>query len=320
MTLDLLERVRAARARIAPFVRHTPVERSPWLSELGGCEAYLKLECWQRTGSFKLRGALNKLLAIGPEARARGVVAASTGNHGSAVAWGAFTLGCPATIFAPRTASASKLAAVRELGVAVETVGEDCLEAEAAARAFARETGATYVSPYNDLDVVAGQGTLALELQEDLEHLDAVIVSVGGGGLASGVGGALPPDVELIGCSPRNSAVMHASLRAGRLLDLPSEPTLSDGTAGGVEAGSITFELCREHVDDFVLVDEAEIAAGVRDTLARHHVLVEGAAGAAVAAFRQDARRWTGKAVAIVLCGANIAPDVLAGILQENAT
>ena len=283
---------------------------------------WLKLENFQETGSFKLRGAFHKLLSLDEETRSRGVVAASTGNHGAGVAAAAAALGVEATIFAPETADPSKLVGVRERGAEVRQVGDDCLLAEAAAREEAAACDLTYISPYNDPMVIAGQGTVGLELEDQVPDLDAVFISVGGGGLISGTGGYLRAahrSVEVIGASPKNSAVMAASLREGRILDLPSDPTLSDGTAGGVEADSITFELCQEIIDDFVLVSEEAIAEGVRTIAHKHHNMVEGAAGTAVAAFMDMARtqpsRLGGKNIVIVLCGANIDPEVLRGIL-----
>ena len=222
------------------------------------------------------------------------------------------------TIFAPDTASASKLDAVRSLGAEVRLHGVDCVEAETAARAHALANGLVYVSPYNDPEVVAGQGTIGLELDQDLERIDAVVVAVGGGGLISGVGGYLAdvrPGIEVIGCSPENSAVMHASLEAGRILELESRPTLSDATAGGVEQGAITFELCRRIVDRFVLVSEKEIAAGIGMVLARHQTLVEGAAGMAVAAFLAERERFEGRDVAVILCGGNAEREKLSHVL-----
>jgi threonine dehydratase len=316
--MDLERDVDAAHARIREHVRRTAVERSRTLGAAGDCRVHLKLENTQATGSFKLRGALNKLLVLDEPTRRRGVVAASTGNHGAAVAYGAARLGVPALIFAPESALASKLEAVRGYGAEVRLVGADCIEAETAARAHADERGLVYISPYNDPAVVAGQGTLGRELHEQLEHLDAVYIALGGGGLLGGVGGylkAVRPDVEVIACSPRNSAVMHHSLAAGRILDLPSEPTLSDGTAGGVEAGSITFELCRAVADRSLLVEEDEIAAAVRHVVAHHHALIEGAAGVAVAGFLAERGSRAGQDVAIVLCGANIDVEVLKRIL-----
>lgn len=308
----------AAAERIRGRVRRTPVERSPVLEGSSGARVWLKLENLQETGSFKLRGAFHKLLSLDDEARDRGVVAASTGNHGAGVAAAATALGVRATIFAPLTADPSKLEGVRQRGAEVQQVGDDCLVAEAAARKEAAASGLTYVSPYNDPDVVSGQGTLGWELDEELESLDAVFISMGGGGLIAGVGSYLKSkysDLEVVACSPENSCVMHQSLAAGELLDLPSEPTLSDGTAGGVEPGSITFELVRDCVDRSVTVTEEEIALAMKTVITAHHTCIEGAAGVAVAAFLQDADRYQGKDVAIVLCGANASGEVLRRVL-----
>jgi threonine dehydratase len=177
------------------------------------------------------------------------------------------------------------------------------------------------VSPYNDPVVVAGQGTVGLELANQLESVDAVLVALGGGGLIAGLGGFLKsivPEVEVIACSPEKSAVMHASIEAGRILELDSEPTLSDGTAGGVEPGAITFELCRTIVDRYVLVSEDEIAAAMRLIIDRHHMLIEGAAGVPVAALLKEKASFAGKRVAVVLCGANISPETLCRVLQNS--
>jgi len=285
--MDVLREVNAAEARIRAHVRETPIERSSLLSDLARCNAYLKCENVQHTGSFKFRGAISKLLALDERERARGVVAASTGNHGKAVALAASRLGCPATIFAPATAEAGKLEAIRAYDVDLRVEGDDCA------------------------CVIGGQGTIGVELEQQLPDIDAVVVSVGGGGLIAGVGGylkACKPGVRVIGASPRNSAVMHASLQAGHLVELESLPTLSDGTAGGVEAGAITFELCRDLIDDFVLVSEEDIAAGVRSMAREHDMVVEGAAGTAVAALRARRESLAGLNVAVILCGGNIDP------------
>jgi len=310
--------VTAAAERISGRVRRTPIERSPALEGSSGARVWLKLENLQETGSFKLRGASHKLLTLGEEDRRRGVIAASTGNHGAGVAAAAASLGVQATIFAPLTADPSKLEAVRQRGALVRQVGEDCLVAEEAARAEAESSGLTYVSPYNDPDVVSGQGTLGWELHEDLAGLDAVFISMGGGGLIAGVGSYLKsvrPDIEVVACSPQNSCVMHQSLEAGELLDLPSLPTLSDGTAGGVEAGSITFELCQGCVDRSVTVTEEEIRGAMKTVITTHHTCIEGAAGVAAAAFLQDPGRYEGMDVAVVLCGANASAEVLREVL-----
>jgi threonine dehydratase len=316
--MDFQHEVRAAAERIAGRVRTTPVERSR--SPLGGSggSVWLKLENQQLTGSFKLRGATNKILSLNDEERRRGVVAASSGNHGAAVARAAADAGCPALVLVPETVASSKLQAIRSWGVEVRKHGEDALLTEFEARRHAADEGMTYISPYNDPAVIAGQGTVGAELATQLPRLDAVFVALGGGGLISGVGGYLKagwPDLRVVACSPERSAVMHASLEAGRIVEMQSRPTLSDGTAGGVEPGAITFGLCREIVDESVLVTEQQIRDAVRLVVGRHHTLIEGAAGVAVAGYLANRERFAGRDVAIVLCGANIDTEVLKEIL-----
>ena len=293
------------------------MERSRTLAD-GDGEVWLKLENLQLTGSFKLRGAANKILSLDAETRARGVVAASSGNHGAAVACAAAAAGCPALVFVPEGVAAGKLAAIRSWGIEVHTHGDDALLAELEARRHAAAAGMTYISPYNDVEVIAGQGTVGVELAEQLPELDAVFIAMGGGGLISGVGGyleALRPGLRVIACSPERSPVMHASLEAGHVVEMESLPTLSDGTAGGVEPGAITFELCRDIVDESLLVSEEQIRDAVRLVVVRHHTLIEGAAGVAMAGYLANRRRFTGMRVAIVLCGANIDGAVLKEIL-----
>lgn len=317
-SLDWRGAVEAAARRIAPHARRTPLLRSPALSEATGAEVHLKLESLQYTGSFKLRGALNKVLSLPEAERARGVVTASTGNHGAAVAHALRTVGATGTIYVPETADPDKLRRIRALGGRVEVHGRDSAEAEVHARAVAAERGLTYISPYNDPEVVAGQGTAGLEIAKDLPAPDAVIVAVGGGGLIAGVAGyldAVSPGTAIVGCSPRNSAVMAESVRQGRLLALESLPTLSDGTAGGVEPDAITFPWCRDLVDEWDLVEEAEIAAAMRAALLDEHLVIEGSAGVAVATALRHGSRWRGGRIVALICGGNVGPETLRRIL-----
>ena len=316
--MEIQREVRAAAERIAGRVRRTPVERSPALTTGGGGTVWLKLENLQLTGSFKLRGASNKILSLDETDRRRGVVVASSGNHGAAVACAAAAAGCSALVFVPEGVADTKLAAIRSWGAEVRAQAGDPVLAELAARRHADAAGMTYISPYNDPEVIAGQGTLGAELAEQLPRLDAVFLAMGGGGLAAGAGGCLKavwPELRVVACSPERSPVMHASLAAGRIVEIESLPTLSDGTAGGVEPGAVTFELCREIVDESVLVGEDAIRDAVRLIIDRHHTLIEGAAGVAVAGYLATRERFAGQDVAIVLCGANIDPAVLRGIL-----
>lgn len=304
--------------RIRGHVRETPLDYSPFFSELTGARVWLKLENLQLTGSFKLRGATNKLLTLSPEQRAKGCVAASSGNHGAAVAHAMRELGIDGMVFVPEHTSATKLAAIRRAGVDVRLHGVDGLDTETHARRYAGEHGMEYLSPYNDLDVVAGQGTCGVEIARQLPDLEAVFIAVGGGGLLGGTGAflkAVRPSVRIISCQPAASAVMTESIRAGRILDMPSERTLSDGTAGGIEEGAVTFELCRDLIDDLVVVSEDEIAEAMRGFIDAHHMLLEGAAGVALAGLVSAAERYAGQKVVVVICGANISRETLKTII-----
>ena len=310
--------VAAADQRIRPWVRETPLDYSPSLSKAWGAEVFLKLENTQVTGSFKVRGAMNRLLTTPLSQRSLGVVAASTGNHGAATAFAMDTLRVPGTVFVPESASPTKLNAIRAWGAEVRAIGGDPVEAEYEARRYADAHGLVYVSPYNDPAVIAGQGTIGAELARQLARIDAVVVAVGGGGLISGIAGYLKGtgrELAIVGCQPTNSRVMFESVRAGHQLNIPSEPTLSDGTAGGIEADALTFPICRALVDEWQLVSEPDIAEGVRLSIDQAHQLVEGAGGMTLAAARQVAGKFPGGNLVVVLCGANISAKDLAAIL-----
>jgi threonine dehydratase len=309
--------------RIRPFIRRTPLDEAMALSQSGGDQVFLKLENLQHTGSFKLRGAFNKLLSLSPAELERGVVVASSGNHGAAVAYALRKLGATGVIFVPNHAATTKVEAIRRLGGEVRLQGDDSVDAELAARAFAQETERAYISPYNDWAIVAGQGTIGLEICHDLPDIETVYVTVGGGGLISGIAGYLNgrgraqtrKSVRIVGCLPASSPVMYESVRSGHVVEMESLPTLSDGSAGGIEANAITLDLCKNLVDDWILVEESEIAAAIRLIAETNHQLIEGAAGVAVAAYRKDTERGQNRKVAIVLCGANIDLNILRSIL-----
>ena len=303
--------VQAAEDRIRPLVRVTPLEPSPALSDRVGGRVYLKLENLQHTGSFKVRGAVSRLTRLGPDERRAGVVTASTGNHGLAVAYALQHLGLTGTIFLPETASPQKVAALKRTGVDIAFHGTGCEATETHARRTAEANGRTYISPYNDPLVVAGQGTIAAELVRRLDPFDAVLASVGGGGLMAGIAGTLKhhrPDVEMVGCLPENSPVMSESVRRGRIVAMETAPTLSDGTAGGIEAGAVTFDWCRQWVDRWATVTEEDIASALRLVFFEHRLVIEGAAAVAVAALLKEPSRYAGKTVVVVICGGNIDP------------
>lgn len=296
----------AAAARIAPYVLTTPTTRCLWRSDL---ELLLKCEHLQHTGSFKLRGALNRLLLLSDEEKQTGIVAASTGNHGQGVALAAGITGVAATVYVPEAASPVKLQAMQSMGVTLQTVAGDGLAAELEARAVAERDGRIFVSPYNDPLVIAGQGTVGLELAAQSKSVDAVFVAAGGGGLISGVAAALKsvnPDLKVYGCWPENAPTLARCLQAGAISEIPESATISDGTAGGLEADAVTFELCQQLIDEQVEVSEVEIGNAMRLLAERERWIVEGAAGVAMAAMLQRADKLVGQRVAVVLCGRNI--------------
>ena len=317
--------IAAAAERIGPYVRRTELNISEAWSERHGATIVIKAEHTQHTGSFKLRGALNKVLGLDGSVRRAGIIAASSGNHGIATAAAAKTAGVACTVYLPNNASSSKVAAIRRLGAEIVTVGSgDAAQAEAEARATAETGGAIYVSPYNDPDIVAGQGTIAVEITEDgpligLESIDAVVMSVGGGGLISGMATWLAersPSTVVVGASPVNDQAMIASIKAGSIVEPSTRATFSDGTAGGIETDAITFDLCRSLVDVWMSVTEDELAAAVAALIDDHHQVVEGAAGVALAAAGRYGRQHPGATIVVVTCGANVSSSTLHQMLS----
>ena len=319
MLQDLAWEVIQAEKRIQGRVRQTYLQRSAFLSEQTGAEVYLKLECLQYTGSFKLRGAMNKLLSLTPEERRAGAVTASTGNHGMAVTHCLQELDMTGTIFVPQTVSEDKKQAMAKMGPEVIVSGTDNCQAQAAARAYAQEHGMIFVAPYNDFQVVAGQGTIGVEVSRQLDRADAIFVCLGGGGLISGVAGVMKtiwPDVEMVGCSPANSAGMIESINAGKIVEIKIKRTLSDGSAGGsIVPGSITFDFCRHLVDRFEKVSEDEIRENLKLFIDKHHLLIEGSAAVPVTTLLRSGKVYQGKTVVIVICGSNINPKTLKSVL-----
>ncbi|MEM9984548.1 MAG: threonine/serine dehydratase [Bacteroidota bacterium] len=310
--------IQEASEQIAPYIMRTPVEHSPWLGQATETEVYLKMEHLQRSGSFKLRGAAFRLLNLSQEQKAQGIITASTGNHAAAVAYMARQIGVKVHIFLPTNTTTNKLNALQFYEVELHLHGQDSIEAEQKARQVAAQQGLPFVSPYNDPWIMAGQGTLAQELIEQLPDLDAVFVPVGGGGLIGGMATylkAVQPHLHIVGVQPENSAVMYESLKAGHIVDLTSYPTLSDGTAGGVEHDTLTFDPCQNWVDEWQLVSEEEIKQGLLFLLEHHQLMVEGAAALSVAAFRVQAEKWMKKKVALILCGRKMSLATLRNIL-----
>lgn len=309
MSDNLIQAIHDASALRPAGVLVTPLTLSSALSDALGCNVYLKCEHLQSTGSFKYRGAANKIRVLDAASRARGVVTASSGNHGQALALAGRVAGTSVTVYVARTASPAKMAAIQAYGAELIVLDIDPLQVELYARAEAERSGRTFVSPYNDLDVIAGQGTVGVELLEQLPDLDAVFVAVGGGGLASGLGTALKaarPEIQVIGCWPEVAQSLKRNLEVGKIFDVAEEETISDGTAGNVEPGSVTFDICARVLDERVAVSEVEIKRAMRDVAEAEHWIVEGAAGVAMAAVRAMGSQVAGKNVVVILCGRNV--------------
>jgi threonine dehydratase len=311
---DLVALVEEVCNRIYRLARQTPVARLPRDSRVpASARVYAKLEQLQVTGSFKLRGAANKIFSLSPDVAAKGVIASSTGNHGFGVAAAAKFRGIGAEIFLSSQVPEAKWKKIESYGARIRMIGDNPLEAEVAARAAADESGRTYVSPYNDWHVIAGQGTIAVELLRQIDSIDAVFIATGGGGLISGVGNYLrarSPNTEIVGCWPENSRVLYESMRAGKIIDYPESYTVSESTAGGVEPGSITFDLARAAMHRAVLVSEDAILGALKWARERDWT-IEGSAGVALAAFFQEASRYEGKNVVVLFCGGNLSLEVL---------
>lgn len=314
-----LEDVLAAQKALSGVTRVTALEGSRYLSRLIGAPVLLKCENLQRTGSFKLRGAYNRIAALAPADRERGVVAASAGNHAQGVALAASLLGVVSTVFMPVGAPLPKVAATREYGAGVRLVGQLVDETLAAATAYARETGAVFIHPFDHPDVVAGQGTLGLELLEQCPEVRTVVVSVGGGGLLAGVALAIKarrPDVRIVGVQAEGAAAYPRSLAAGRPLSLPGAATMADGIRVG-RPGDVPFEVVAELVDEVRTVSESALSGALLHCLERAKLVVEPAGAAPVAALLAEPGAFEGPVVA-VLSGGNVDPVVLERTLRHG--
>lgn len=311
-----------ARQRIQGLVRQTPLEHSPSLSRLLGAPVYIKLESQQITGSFKLRGASNAIAQLSDEQKAKGVVAASTGNHGRALAHAARVLGVQATICLSQLVPANKVQAIRELGAEVRIVGHSQDDAQAEAERIAREQGAALLPPFDHPQIIAGQGTLGLEILEQLPDVRQVLVPLSGGGLFGGVALALKhvdPSIRVHGISMRRGAAMAASLAAGHPVEVEELQTLADSLGGGIGLDNrYTFALARDYCDQLHLLDESSIAAGVRHAYREERQVVEGAAAVGIAALLDGLIAPVGPVVVIV-SGRNIAIEQHQQILEETA-
>jgi threonine dehydratase len=313
LAIDVL----AARTRLRGLVRETPLQ--PSALPIGThSDVLLKLECWQRTGSFKLRGALNAVLSLSDAERSRGLVTASAGNHGQAVALAAQQTGAGAVVFVPHDAPAVKQERIRAFGAELRTDAADYDDAERLAEAYAGETGGIFVHAFSDPAVIAGQGTLGLELLDVCSDFTEILVPVGGGGLITGIGVLLKtalPDVRVIGVQSTETRAMYEAFRAGRAVDVPIPPTLADGLAGCTDEA--TYRRARDVVDEMVLVTEPELENAIRLLFRHDGVVAEGAGAVTAAALLSGRVRLRGRCVAVI-SGGNIDGRRLAGILGRT--
>ena len=310
----------AAQKLIKPYVWRTPLLPSAGLSARSGADVHLKLECWQRTGSFKERGALTKLASLSSNDLARGVVTASAGNHGLGVAYASQALGLPpVTVFVPETAPTSKVRRLLTYGCELHHAGQDYDACHAIAEAYAQEQGALYLSAYDDPVVIAGQGTTGLELIQELPDVEAILVPVGGGGLIAGlavVTKTVNPRIHVVGVQPEASPAAFLSFRDGRAYEtFDAGPTICDGLAGGF--GRVPFELAGDLIDEILVVPEADIRQAVAWLAVKEQMVVEGAGAISIAPLLNGQFPSRGKKIAAVLTGRNLDPDVLRAILEE---
>ncbi|PXA86948.1 serine/threonine dehydratase [Nostoc sp. 3335mG] len=306
---SLIARIEDAHRAIRPHVLRTPLDRSAKLSAALGCEVLLKLDHLQPTGSFKLRGATNKIRLVAQEGVHRRVLTASTGNHGRAVAYASTRFAIDATVYMSADTQPENVSTIEALGAKVQLVEGSALDAELAARRESERQNIPYVAPYNDMDTMAGQGTIGLEIAEQTDRLDAAFICVGGGGLMAGAGTALKdrfPKADVVGVSPQASRCMLDSLEAGQIVATPEYETLSDHSTGAVEPGSVTFPVCQAVIDRTAAVSEIEIARAMHRIARDEKWIIEGAAGVALAGLVQLADRYRGGTVAVVLCGRNV--------------
>ena len=318
LQLDVPRLVLEAHERCQDYLSPTPLEYSPYLSNQIEGDVWLKLDSMQRTSSFKFRGAINKILSLTEADLDKGVVTVSTGNYALAVAEAMRIRKRRAKIYVAKDIEPSRLELLRTHGLDLVIFGELAWDAEKEARRVAEEEGKIYVSPYNDPIVVAGQGTCGYEISKQLPDLDAAFFACGAGGLLTGSAGWLKShnsDVEAFGVSPANSPVMYESMRANKMVEMETEPTLADTCAGGVDLDSITLELCQRYVDEIVLLTETEIEASIRLLFEQHRLVVEGSGALGIGGLLKRKERFKGKKVVAVVCGRNIDLEVFKRII-----
>lgn len=316
-----LERIKKAQENIKGVSRRTPMFHTSTFSNLCGCNLYLKCENKQKTGAFKLRGAYNKLVNLTEEEKQKGVIASSAGNHAQGVAYAATSFGVKATIVMPVTAPQAKVNATKGYGADVIQAGQVYDECYAKAVEVQKETGATFLHPFNDLDVMAGQGTIGLEILEDLPEMDVIIVPIGGGGLIAGIATAakaIKPSIKIIGVQPEIVASTKASMEKGEVVTLPGAKSLADGISVSTP-GTECFKYIQKYVDEVVTVSEDEIAYGMFSLMERNKLIVEGAGASAIASLLAGkVKGIEGKNVVCIVSGGNVDIATVSKIIERE--
>ncbi|UJL47475.1 pyridoxal-phosphate dependent enzyme [Virgibacillus sp. NKC19-16] len=315
-----LKDVQTAHKRIAPIVKSSPLIFSPTLSEIAGTSIYLKLENLNVSGSFKIRGAANKMLSLTPEQQKRGVTTFSTGNFGMSVAYLAKELGMKAVICISGRVPKAKVDLIRDMGAQIEVIGQSQDDAQEYSYQLEKEHGLTVIHPFDDSEVIAGQGTIGLELLEDLPGLDTVIGGLSGGGLHSGMGVALKsmePKLKLLGVSTARGATMYESIKQGKPVVVQEQDTLADSLLGGIgENNQYTFKMVQQYVDEIILLGEEPIAEGMNFMLEKHRLVIEGAAASGIGAILHD-KAPLGSNVAIIISGCSVDTSVIMDIANK---
>jgi len=321
MLVVTLENIQDARKAIAPFIRSTPLVKSQFLTTFCDCPLFLKLENLQITSSFKPRGVFNKLLQLSVEEQNSGIITASAGNHGQAVAYAAKKLGYYARVVVPKPTPKVKIDGIRKYGADLVLFGANYDEAERKAKELAQKDGCAYISPYNDELIIAGHGTIGLEILEALPHVNAIMVPLGGGGLLSGICVAVKsirPDVQVIGVQSKSSPVMYESLKAGKIVSVKKTgDSIAEGLSGNV--GPITFGLVRKYVNFVVLVKEETLRNAVCLLWAHDNQVIEGSGAAAIAPIIENKPMFKGKSVVSVLTGGNIDSELFQSIIASES-
>ncbi len=313
-----LQKIQEAHKRIASFINYTPLIHSKYLSN--NSKVKLKLESLQITGSFKLRGAINKLLSLNKDQKQKGVIAVSTGNHGKGVAYAANILGIKSTIFMSSMVPQYRKKAIEALGAKVEIVGNNSDEADQYAKKIATKENITLIHPFDDEEIIAGQGTVGLEMLETFPDVDTVVVPTSGGGLSGGIALAIKlqkPEVKIIAASMKRGPSMYESLKLGKPVDVKELETLADCLGGSIGIDNkYTFKIAQETIDDFILVDEDKIAEGIKLNFVEHKLVTEGAAATAVMVVKDNMTQLLGKNIICLICGGNIDSELFTKIIQ----